>query len=140
MNDNSNWKPWGPTLLRVVVGIIFLAHGWQKVFTFGFHGVVGFFSKLGIPLPGVFGYIIPVVELVGGAALVLGAGTRVAAVLLACDMVGAIAFVHAKNGFFMPMGIEFALTLLAANLSLLLTGAGAASVDGVIAPKTKLAI
>ena len=88
----------------------------------------GYFPAVSAPL-------VTLVEFLGGLALILGVGTRVAALLLACDMVGAIVFVHFKNGFFMPTGYEFALTMLAANLSLVLTGPGAASVGGMIAKK-----
>ncbi|HUE54164.1 MAG TPA: DoxX family protein [Terriglobales bacterium] len=135
MNNISSSPSWGTTVLRVIVGVVFLVHGSQKLFSFGFSGVTAFFTHAGIPLPAVSAPLVTLVEFLGGLALILGVGTRVAALLLACDMVGAIVFVHFKNGFFMPTGYEFALTMLAANLSLALTGPGAASVGGMIAKK-----
>jgi len=135
MNNISSSPSWGTTVLRVIVGVVFLVHGSQKLFSFGFSGVTAFFTQAGIPLPAVSAPLVTLVEFLGGLALILGVGTRVAALLLACDMVGAIVFVHFKNGFFMPTGYEFALTMLAANLSLVLTGPGAASVGGMIAKK-----
>jgi putative oxidoreductase len=122
-------QAWGITLIRAMVGIVFLAHGSQKLFGFGFHGVAGFFAHAGIPVPAVSAVVVTLVEFVGGIALLLGVGTRVAALLLAIDMLGAIVFVHAKAGFFLPAGSEFALTLLVANLGLLLAGPGAVAVD-----------
>ena len=135
MNNSSSSQSWGPTILRVIVGIVFLVHGCQKLFVFGFSGVTAFFTSAGIPLPAVAAPVVTLVEFLGGAALILGVGTRVAALLLACDMIGAIVFLHFKAGFFMPKGYEFALTALAANLSLAVSGAGAASVDGMIGKK-----
>jgi putative oxidoreductase len=76
--------------------------------------------------------VLTLVELFGGAALIFGVATRLTALMLAVDMLVAIIKVHLKNGFFLPGGFEFALTLLAANLCLLLVGAGAASVDGAL--------
>jgi putative oxidoreductase len=130
----SKMQSCGLTVLRVTVGIVFLAHGYQKLFELGFRGVAGMFGHIGIPLPAVTAVVVTLVEFLGGLALVLGAGTRIAAILLACDMAGAIIFVHAKNGFFTP-GIEYPLTLLAANVCLMLAGAGSLSVDGLFRKK-----
>jgi putative oxidoreductase len=133
MNNEASSHSWAITILRVVVGIVFFAHGWQKVFGFGLHGVAGFFGQAGIPVPLVSAGIVMAVEFVGGALLILGLGTRLAAGLNAIDMVVAILAVHLKNGFFNPMGVEFPLTLLAACVCLMLAGPGAASVEWLFA-------
>ena len=126
----------GITVLRVVVGIVFLAHGWQKLFGFGFHGVAGFFAGAGIPLPFVSGVIVTLVEFIGGAALVLGLLTRWAAALNAFDMLVAVLVVHMKNGFFdQNHGVEFPLTLLAACIALTMLGPGSLSVDGALSKR-----
>jgi putative oxidoreductase len=134
MSNGTN-RSWGLTVLRVVVGIVFAMHGWQKLTVSGLHGVTGMMIGLHIPLPGVFAAIVTGAELLGGIALSLGAVTRVAAVLLAIDMTVAVLKVHLSHGFFLPMGYEFALSMLAANVCLALTGGGAASVDGAIGKK-----
>jgi putative oxidoreductase len=131
MNNNPS-RSWGITVLRVVVGIVFLMHGWQKFFTFGMHGVTGMMTSIGVPLPGFFAVVVSLVELLGGIALILGALTRVAAAFLVIDMAVAVLAVHLKHGFFLPMGFEYALSMLAANVCLLLTGGGAASIDGLL--------
>lgn len=114
----------GLTILRIVVGIVFLVHGYQKLFHMGFHGVAGFFAHAGIPLPMVSAVVVTLVEFVGGILLIAGIGVRIAAALLAVDMAVAILAVHLKHGFYNPMGFEFPLTLLAATLCLALSGGG----------------
>lgn len=122
-------------VLRVIVGTVFIAHGSQKLFTYGFAGVTGAFGQMGVPFPGVMGPFVALLEFFGGIALVIGLLTRLAALGLACDMLGAILLVHFKGGFFLPTGYEFAVTLLASNIALALAGAGQFSVDAAISSR-----
>lgn len=124
---------WGLAVLRIIVGIVFLVHGGQKLFVYGFGGVAAFLASLGIPAPMLSAVVVTSVEFLGGLALVLGLFTRWAAALLAATMVVAIVSVHLRAGFFMPQGYEFALSLLGATLALGLTGPGAAAVDAALA-------
>ncbi len=136
MNNGSGSQSWGLTVLRVVVGIVFFYHGWQKVFGMGIHNVAGFFGHAGIPLPLISAGIVMTVEFLGGALLILGVATRLAAGLNAIDMLVAILAVHLKNGFSAQnMGFEFPLTLLAACVCLMLMGPGAASIEWLFARK-----
>jgi putative oxidoreductase len=121
----------GLTVLRIVVGIVFAMHGYQKVHVFHMQGVTGMLSHLGIPLPGAFAVILTVVELLGGILLITGLATRIPAVLLSIDMLVALITVHMKNGFFAPGGIEFPLTLLAALICLTISGGGMFSRKGL---------
>ncbi len=123
---------WALVVLRVAVGIVFAVHGAQKLFVMGLPGVAGSFGRLGLPAPALTAVVVTAVEFFGGAALMVGWRTRIAAALLAIDMLGAILTVHVWQGFFLPKGIEFALTLLAATVALVLGGAGGAALDGVL--------
>jgi putative oxidoreductase len=120
-------QSWGLTVLRVVVGAVFLAHGYQKVFKFGHHGVTGMLGHMGVPLPSVFAAVLMLLEFVGGILLIAGVAVRVVAALLAVEMIVAILLVHLKNGFFNPGGVEFPLTLFAGAVCLALAGGGAFS-------------
>jgi putative oxidoreductase len=120
----------GIAILRIAVGIIFVAHGAQKLFGPGFAGVAHMFHGTGIPLPLPSAIIVIIVEFAGGIALVLGIVTRYAAGLLAIDMAVAILKVHLHNGLFANKGgFEFPLTLLAACVMLVLAGPGSPAVS-----------
>ncbi len=127
----------GLAILRIVTGAVFLAHGYQKFFVMGIPGVTGFFTKSGVPMPTVAAPLITMLELLGGMALLLGLFSRPVALLFICDMLGAIMFVHGKNGFFLPMGYEFVLMLLIASLTIAIAGAGAYSLDAMIAERRR---
>jgi putative oxidoreductase len=118
---------------RVAVGIVFLAHGWQKLFTNGIDGTAAFFAQRGVPLPTAAAWFSALVETLGGAALILGAVVPVAGLLLVLNMLGAFLFVHAGNGLFIDgNGYELVLALGAAALVFAIVGPGRYSVDHLL--------
>ena len=129
----------GLASLRAAVGTVFLAHGAQKVFQYGFAGVAGAFGQMGIPFAGITGPAVGLLELIGGAALVVGLFTRLAALGLGVNMLGAILLVHLPAGFFLPSGVEFVLALLGSSILLALTGAGGFSLDALLAGRRETA-
>ncbi|MEH6499758.1 MAG: DoxX family protein [Pseudoalteromonas distincta] len=123
--------------LRIPAGIIFMAHGAQKLFGwFGGYGLEGtgqWMASIGLEP----GYLMALgagsAEFLGGLALLMGLLVRPAAAVLALTMLVAIVTVHLANGLFMSNnGYEFALSLLAISLSLLISGGGRLSVDRLI--------
>jgi len=124
---------WALAVLRVIAGIVFVAHGSQKLFGWGLAGVIGGFQGMGIPLPVITAPAVSFLEFFGGIALVAGLFTRPIAAGLAVVMLGATLLVHLSAGFFAPNGIEFTLVLFGVSVALALLGAGAYSVDGMLA-------
>ncbi|TEW44763.1 DoxX family protein [Psychromonas algicola] len=126
--------------LRIPIAIIFIAHGAQKLFAwFGGYGLEGtgqWMASIGLE-PGYFMALLAgSAEFFGGIALLIGLLTRPTAFVLSLTMIIAIVSVHLANGLFMSNnGYEFALALLAASVSLMLSGAGRYSVDSLIAKK-----
>ncbi len=121
---------------RVGIGVIFVAHGWQKFATWGMDGTATSFAQMGVPMPEVSAWFAATVELVGGAALVLGAAVPVFGVLLAFVMAGALVIVHAGSGIFVDQGgFELVLALGAGALVLAAVGAGRWSLDALVAPR-----
>jgi putative oxidoreductase len=128
---------WGITVLRVVLCLLFVIHGAQKLFVFGFLGVAGSFDKIGIPDPTLAAVVVTLVELLGGMLLIIGLVRRLAALLLALDMLVATLLVHLPNDFFINNGwFEYTLILFAANVSPVLAGLGGAALDRVLAARS----
>ena len=128
----------GPLALRIPVGIIFVAHGAQKLFgAFGGYGLEGtgqWMASIGLAPGYLMALLAGSAEFFGGLALLLGLLVRPAAAALAFAMLVAIFAVHIDKGLFMSNnGYEFGLALLAAALSLLISGAGRASLDEALA-------
>jgi putative oxidoreductase len=118
---------------RVAIGVVLVAHGAQKFFTYGIAGTSDSFAGMGIPVPQAAALFAAVVELVGGAALILGAATSVAGILVVLNMLGALVLVHLGNGVFVDQGgFELVAALGAGALLLAATGPGTWSVDHLV--------
>jgi putative oxidoreductase len=120
----------GLAALRLAIAAIFINHGRQKLFVYGFAGVTGAFTHMGVPMPGLMGPFIGLLEFFGGIALAIGLLTRLFALGFVFDMLAAILLVQLKKGF---SGYEFEFLLLGSSLALLLAGAGGFSVDALLA-------
>lgn len=128
--NNATLTTTARTVLRVVVGFLFAAHGWQKYNEWTIAGTTAAFGDMGIPMAEIAAPFIATLELVGGIALILGLLTRPVAVLLTLDMLGALILVHLSAGVFVANnGYELVLLLGAAALALALVGPGRASAD-----------
>src|SRR5690348_7181457 len=126
------------TILRVVLGIVFFAHGAQKALGwfggFGFKGTMGFFThQLGIPAP--LAFLAIVTEFLGGLGLIIGLLSRIAALGIGVEMAIVIFMIHHRFGFFMNWtgqqkgeGYEYHLLIIAACLAILIRGSGLLSV------------
>jgi putative oxidoreductase len=125
-------------ILRLILGVIFFAHGAQKVLGWfggpGYSATMGTFQQMGIP--GVFAFLAIAAEFLGGLGLIVGLLSRVAAFGIMCNMIVAIFAVHARHGLFMNWmgnqggeGFEYHLLAIAAAVTIVIKGSGALSVD-----------
>src|SRR5579862_7118994 len=131
------------TILRLVLGVVFFAHGAQKLLGwfggFGFSGTMGFFTQM-LYIPAPLAVLAIAAEFLGGLGLIFGFLTRIAAFGIGVNMLLAVALVHHVFGFFMNWtgmqkgeGFEFHLLVLAIVAFLMVRGAGAFSVDHALA-------
>ncbi len=123
----------GLAVLRVVLGVIFVAHGVPKL-TGGMEMTAGFFGSLGIPAPVLVAWAVALLETVGGLTLIVGFLVTPASILLSIHMLTGIILVHAQNGFYVvgpgSNGVEFNLLLIASMVALVFAGPGLAALDG----------
>jgi putative oxidoreductase len=138
---------WSCLVLRVALGVVMLPHGAQKVF--GWFGGYGFEASLGMftekmHIPVLLAILVILAESAGSLGLITGLFTRVAAFGILCDMIGAVALVHWRNGFFMNWsgkqageGFEYHLLMIGMALALVLAGGGKFSLDRVVAVRQK---
>jgi len=134
------------TILRLVLGVIFFAHGAQKMLGwfggYGFSGTMGFFTGV-MHIPAPFAFLAIAAEFFGSMGLIFGFLTRIAGLGILSNMLVAIAMVHHSFGFFMNWtglqrgeGYEYHLLVLALAVYLLIRGAGAVSVDRLMSAET----
>jgi len=141
MNQTTN--NWAPMPLRLMLGFAFIYHGWPKLFS-AHQQTVGMFQGIGLPAPAAMAWIIGLVEVLGGIALLAGAFMTVTSIILILHQLGAMYKVHLGAGYnfvhitgmgptgpvFGIPGYEVNLLFIAGLLTLLIGGAGAGSVDG----------
>jgi len=119
---------WGVAAVRVVMGLIFVNAGWNKVAA-GFGVVASNFAKIGMPMPGLTGPFIALLELIGGALLVVGLASRWVGLLFALEFVVAAFVVKLPTVGF--AGARLDLMLFASGVLLFFAGAGRLSIDEV---------
>jgi putative oxidoreductase len=143
---NMKYQQYAPLILRLVMGFGFIAHGWVKL-SRGPAGFEKLISQAGVPFPHFTSWLVPLTEVGGGLALMIGSFTALVAIPLMITMLVAMITVQLKFGFssvntigltpegpkFGPPGYEINLLYIAGLISLMITGAGAFSVDGLLA-------
>lgn len=129
------------TVLRVLLGIVFFAHGAQKMLGwfggYGFSGTMGYFEKT---MPAFLAFLVIFTEFFGALGLITGLLTRLSALAIGAEMIVAVLLVHLRNGIFMNWtgmqkgeGFEYHILVIAIAIALLIRGGGSYSIDGVIA-------
>lgn len=129
---SDNFRDWMLLILRVIVGVMFAAHGFQKI-GLGADQVASFFSSTGIIFPLFFAYFITYLELVGGIFLILGLFTHWLSKLFAFEMLVAFFMVHINNGIFVDNGgFELVAVIFGAVLVLMAFGPGKFAIDDLL--------
>jgi len=118
---------YGATVLRIVLGVVYIMHGYLAAFVYGPNGMTAFQRSHGLPFPEIGAWYVILAHGVGGVCLVLGILVRWAALVNIPIMAGALLVVHLKQGFFMGKdgGYEYVLVVLGATIAQALIGAGA---------------
>ncbi len=151
LRNKAFWGEWVPLPLRLIIGFGFTAHGWAK-FSRGPAGFAKLLAHIGAPLPEATAWVSTFVELFGGLAIFVGAFVEVVSIPLIVMMLVAMSTVHLKFGFsavntigmtedgpkFGPPGYEVNLLYIAGLISLILGGAGALSIDRLLANRASL--
>ncbi len=120
---------WVLLILRVIIGVVFTAHGYQKIGS-GADQVANFFGLVSIPLPLFFAYFITYLELIGGVLLILGLFTHWASKLFAVEMLVAFLMVHFSKGIFVDQGgFELVAVIFGAVLVIMAFGPGKLALD-----------
>ncbi|CAH0187159.1 DoxX family protein [Plantibacter cousiniae (nom. nud.)] len=123
----------GLLLLRLALGVVFIAHGLQKFLVDSIPGVASGFGGMGIPAPEIAAVVVAGLEVVGGLLLIVGLGTRIVGALLAVTMAVAMVLVHLPAGFYAADGgFEYVMLLALASLALTLAGPGRFAIDALI--------
>lgn len=144
----KNYQDWAQLFLRLVIGYGFIAHGWVKL-SRGPAGFEKLLAFIGVPFPHISSWIVPLIELLGGLALLLGLFVRITAIPLILTMLVAMFTIQINYGFssvktigltpqgplFGPPGYEINLVYIAGLISLIFSGAGIFSVDAFISKR-----
>ena len=127
MAKGGGMENYGATVLRIVLGVVYIMHAYLAAFVLGPTGMVAYQTTKGIPFPEIATWYLIVAHGLGGICLLLGILVRWAALVNIPIMAGAVFFVHLKQGFFMGKegGYEYALLVLGATIAQTLLGAGA---------------
>jgi putative oxidoreductase len=118
----------GATLLRLVLGVVYVMHAYLAVVLVGPAGMIDEQLKAGVPFPEIGAWYLIAAHGLGGICLILGLFTRWAALANVPVMLGALLFIHLKSGFWAGKGgYEYVLVLLVATLAVAMIGGGALS-------------
>jgi putative oxidoreductase len=127
MPKGGGLESYGATVLRIVLGAIYVMHAYLAAFVYGPHGMAAFQRNQGLPFPEIGAWYVILAHGIGGIFLILGVLVRWAALVNIPIMLGALFVVHLKQGFFMDRdgGYEFSLLVLGATIAQALLGPGA---------------